>query len=122
MTSLTYRATRDGCTIAVLKGELDIAFAPVLREQLLSRLRPAASRLIVDLSAVRYADASGFAVLVGSGRRAALLGGWLRLAAPSLQVARALSATGVNRHFSIFSTVHAAISDHLELREGAAAA
>jgi anti-sigma B factor antagonist len=76
--------TERGYVIAALRGDLDIASAPALREQLLSLLRPAASQLIIDLSAVDYADASGLAVLVGTGRRARLLGGFLRLAAQSI--------------------------------------
>ncbi len=94
----------------MVRGNLDIEAAPALRERLLGLLRPDASRLIIDLSAVGYADASGFAVLVGSGRRADLLGGWLRLASLPPEVARILSATGVNRHFAIFPTVQAAIT------------
>ena len=107
--SLPSRADRGGYVIAALSGKLGIASAPVLREQLLSLLR-AASHLIIDLSAVEHADASGLAVLVGSGRRAGLLGGSLRLAAPSLEVARVLSATGMNQHLEIFPTVRAAIT------------
>ena len=106
---LPCRADRGGYVITALSGELGIASAPALREQLLSLLR-AASHLILDLSAVEHADASGLAVLVGSRRRARLLGGSLRLAAPSPQVTRALSATGLNQHFDIFPTVQAAIT------------
>jgi hypothetical protein len=47
---------------------------------------------------------------VGSQRRARLLGGSLRLAAPSPQVTRALSATGLNQHLDTFPTVRAAIT------------
>jgi anti-sigma B factor antagonist len=107
--SLTSRTDRGGYVIATLRGKLGIASAPALREQLLSLLR-AASHLIIDLSAVEHADASGLAVLVGSGRRARLLGGSLRLAAPSPEVARVLSATGLNQHLDIFPTVRAAIT------------
>jgi len=107
---LSCRAEHDGYVVAALTGELDIASAPALREQLLSLLRPAASRLIIDLSAVGYADASGLAVLVSSGRRAGLLGGSLRLAAPSPEVARVLSVTGLNQHLDIFPTVQDAIT------------
>jgi anti-anti-sigma factor len=107
--SLSSRAEHDGYVVA-LRGELDIASAPALREQLLSLLRRASSRLIIDLSAVEYADASGLAVLVSSGRRAGLLGGSLRLAAPSPAVATVLSATGINQHLDIFPTVQAAIT------------
>jgi anti-anti-sigma factor len=107
--SLTSRADRGGYVIAALRGELGIASAPALRGQLRTLLR-AASHLIIDLSAVEDADASGLAVLVGSGRRARLLGGSLRLAAPSPAVARVLSATGLNQHLAIFPTVRAAIT------------
>jgi anti-sigma B factor antagonist len=98
----------DGCTIATLRGDLDVACTPVLREQLLAVLRPGASRLIVDLSRVSFCDASGLAVLVRTGRRAALLGGTLRLVAPSPAVDVALRLSGLLAHFDIFPTVMAA--------------
>ena len=107
--SLFSRTDRGGYVIAALGGELDIASAPALREQLLRLLRTA-SHLIIDLSALEHADASGLAVLVGTRRRARLLGGSLRLAAPSPEVARVLSATGLNQHLDIFPTVRAAIA------------
>jgi anti-sigma B factor antagonist len=113
---LTSRADRGGYVIAALSGELGIASAPALRDQLLSLLR-AASHLIIDLSAVEHADASGLAVLVGSRRRARLLGGSVRLAAPSPEVARVLSATGLNQHLDIFPTVRAAITGQPRLPE-----
>ena len=106
---LTSRTNRGGYVIAALSGDLGIASASALREQILNLLR-AASHLIIDLSAVEHADASGLAVLVGSGHRARLLGGSLRLAAPSPEVARVLSATGMNQHLDIFPTVRAAIT------------
>ena len=106
----TARSAHRGPVIVTLAGDLDIMSAPVLREQLLNLLRPAASRLIIDLSAVGYADASGLAVLLGSQRRAELLGGTLRLAAPPPEVARTLAATGMSRHFDVYLTVQAAIA------------
>ncbi len=102
--------TEDAHTIAALSGELDIACAPALREQLLGLLRPAASRLVIDLSQVSYADASGLAVLVGTGRRAGLLGGYMRLAAPTPGVANVLRITGLHLRLDIFPTVQAAIT------------
>ena len=114
--SLPSRTDRGGYVIAALRGELGIASAPALREQLLSLLR-AASQLIIDLSAVEHADASGLAVLVGSGRRARLLGGSLRLAAPSPEVTKVLAASGLNQHLDIFPTVRAAITGQPRLPE-----
>ena len=98
-----------GVTIAELSGELDIACAPALREQLLGLLRPGSSRLVIDLSLVSHTDASGLAVLVGTARRARLLGGSLRLAAPTPAMTKALRAAGLDMQLDIFPTVQSAI-------------
>jgi anti-anti-sigma factor len=100
--------TEDGIAIAELAGELDLARAPALREQLLGLLRPGSSRLILDLSRVSFCDASGLAVLVGTGHLARRLGGFQRLAAVSPEVARVLNLTGLHRHLPVFATVQAA--------------
>jgi anti-anti-sigma factor len=115
---VTSRAERDGCVIAVLRGGLDITSAPALREKLLGLLRPGASRLIVDLSAVGSADGSGFAVLVGARRRAGLLGGWLRLASPAPEVAGVLSATGLAASPARRSPARQAAPSVVSLRAG----
>ncbi|MGH3400379.1 MAG: STAS domain-containing protein [Streptosporangiaceae bacterium] len=107
--AVTFRA-ECGYTIAALTGKLDLAAAPALREQLWRILRPAASRLVIDLSAVSHADVSGLTVMVGTGRRARLLGGFLRLAAPAPAVTGTLQETGLSRHFDVYPTVGAAIS------------
>lgn len=121
--TLTVRTEQRGLLIIKLAGKLDITSAPALREQLLGLLRPAASQLVIDLSAVRYADASGLAVLVGTQRRAVLLGGALRLAAPPPEVASVLAVSGLGRHLDIYPTVRAAIAGwHLGERAPAAAA
>jgi anti-anti-sigma factor len=103
-----FTQTVGGITIAELTGELDIASAPTLREQLLSLLRPGSSRLVIDLSKVSFADASGLAVLVSTARRARLLGGFVRLAAVSPQSGQVLHITGLDRNLAIFPTVQAA--------------
>jgi anti-anti-sigma factor len=102
--------TAGDVTIAELAGELDIASAPALREQLLGLLRPGSSQLVVDLSKVSFCDASGLAVLVGTGRRARLLGGYLRLAAVSPMVGEALRITGLHRNLATFPTAQAAVT------------
>jgi anti-anti-sigma factor len=102
-------SSQAGYTVAAISGDLDIAGVPALREQLLGVLGPHANRMIIDLSGVTFCDASGLAVLVGVDRRAQLLDGVLRLAAPALPVARVLRLTGLDLHFRIFATLRAAI-------------
>ena len=108
--TLTVATGGDGLVIVTLGGELDIVPTPAVRERLLSLLRPGVSRLVIDMSALRYADASGLAVLVSTQRRAVLLGGALRLAALQPAVARVLAATGLSRHLDTYPTVQAAIA------------
>jgi anti-anti-sigma factor len=100
--------TELGYVVGSLSGELDIASTPLLREQLRDLLE-SSSRLIIDLSAVTGADTSGLAVLVGTGHRAELLGGFLRLAAPRPEVAELLRATGLDQKLDIFPTAQAAL-------------
>jgi len=59
-----------------------------------ARLQP----VFIDLSKVSLGDASGLAVLVGIGRRARLLGGFMRLAAVSPQADRVLHITGLHQN------------------------
>ena len=101
--------SKGGYTVVTISGELDIASAPVLREQLLGLLRPGASRIVIDLSGVIFCDASGLAVLVGASRRAGLLDGVLRLAAPTPLTATVLRLTGLDSRFEIFATVPEAV-------------
>lgn len=107
---------RNGYTIAELSGELDIACVPTLREQLLGVLRPDAGHLVVDLSRVTFCDASGLAVLIGIGRRAALLGGVLRLVAPAPSVMAVVHTLGLHRKLDIFSSVLAATTGSASTR------
>jgi anti-sigma B factor antagonist len=103
--------TAPGETVAALEGDLDIASVPAVRERLLSLLRPGACRLVIDMSAVRYADASGLEVLVSTRRRAVLLGGTLRLAALRPEVAKVLIVAGLSRHLGTNPSVRAAVAD-----------
>jgi len=108
LASLTW--TERGYLVAVLSGGLDGTRATALREQLLRMLRPASSRLVLDLSLVSHVDAVGLAVLVGTERRARLLGGSLRLAAVKPAVGMAVRAAGLDRLLEIFPTVQSAVS------------
>jgi anti-sigma B factor antagonist len=86
-----------GRIIISLRGGLDFAAAPALRVHLIEVLRCSTDLLILDLSHVTSCDA----VLIGTQRRAGLLGIAVRLVAPSFPVSKALGATGLKRNFMI---------------------
>jgi len=103
-------APPNGRTIVRLRGALDIDAAPDLRERLIGVLHRDAGLLVLDLSRVLSCDASGLAVLVGTQRRARLLGTVVRLAAPSLPVTKLLRSTGLDRSFAIYPDLSGALA------------
>ena len=96
-------------TVAKLRGDLDIAAAPALRERLLGLLSPGVRLLIIDLSGVSFCDTAGLAVLIGTQRRARARGITVRLAAPGRQVAELLHDTGLDRTLTICATLAGAL-------------
>jgi anti-sigma B factor antagonist len=99
-----------GRTIIRLGGALDLAAAPALRERLIGVLHQGTGLLILDLSCVLSCDVSGLAVLIGTQRRARLLGGGVLLAAPSLPVVQLLRSTGLDRNFTIYPDLSGALA------------
>jgi anti-anti-sigma factor len=97
-------------TIVRLRGALDVAAAPTLRERLIGVLHPGMSLLVLDLSRVPSCDQAGLAVLIGTQRRARLLGIIVRLAAPSLPVAKLLRLTGLDRSFTVCPDLRRALA------------
>ncbi len=73
-------------------------------------LHRGANPLIIDLSRVPSCDSAGLAVLIGTQRRARLLGSDMLLAAPSPAVAELLRSTGLHRHFTIYPDIPAALA------------
>jgi anti-anti-sigma factor len=92
-------------TLVKVRGDLDIATAPALRERLVAALRPRTGPLILDLSGVSFCDAAGLAVLIGTQRRAAARGIVMLLAAPGPRLYALLEFTGLDRSLSVHQTV-----------------
>ena len=97
-------------TIVRLRGALDVAAAPALRERLIGILHPGMSLLVLDLSRVPSCDPAGLAVLIGTQRRARLLGTNMRLLAPSLPVTNLLRLTGLDLSLTIWSDLRGALA------------
>ena len=98
-------APPGGRSIVRLCGALDAAAAQELRERLIDVLNRGASPLILDLTHVPSCDAAGLAVLIGTQRRARLLGSVVLLAAPCSSVAKILRSAGLHRRFTIYPDV-----------------
>ena len=101
MTRLAIAVERhENATLVVLRGDLDVATAPDLRECLVKVIGEG-ERIVVDLEAVGFLDSAGLGILVGGLKRARTHGGELELVCTSGEVLKPLEITGLDRVFTI---------------------
>jgi anti-sigma B factor antagonist len=103
-------ARLDDRVIVSIAGEIDLDTAPTLREELLRVLSNGPLHLILDMAKVSFLDSSGLGVLVGTLRRARMLGGTVSIAAPIRQVLEVLEITGLDAVFPVHDTVDDAVA------------
>ena len=89
----------DGDTV-IVRGEIDMATAPELRDLLNELVDGGSTRILLDCRGLDFLDSSGIGVLVAIRKR---LGedGALTLEAPPAHVRKVLDLTGVSAHVAI---------------------
>lgn len=92
-------------TAVALRGQLDVATAPLLRQELLETHHAGAAAIVIDLAGVEYLDSMGLGVLVGALKRARAHGGRLVIAGPTPHVQRALELSRVAEIIEIVDRV-----------------
>jgi anti-sigma B factor antagonist len=95
-------------TVVAVRGEVDVATAPRLREQLIALVAQGETRLVVDLEAVDFLDSTGLGVLIGALKRVRLAGGDLSLVCTHARILKVLEITGLTQVFAVHPTVDAA--------------
>jgi anti-sigma B factor antagonist len=101
MTDLSIGVERgEAATLVVLRGDLDLATAPELRECLV-KVIDEGERVVIDLEAVGFLDSAGLGILVGGLKRARTRGGELELVCTGQDVLKPLEITGLDRVFTI---------------------
>jgi anti-sigma B factor antagonist len=91
--------TAGGDTV-IVRGEIDMATAPQLRDLLNELVDGGSTRILLDCRALDFLDSSGIGVLVAVRKR---LGedGALTLESPPAHVRKVLDLTGVSAHVAI---------------------
>lgn len=91
----------DGICTLVLKGELDMASAPGLRERLLDLFAGGVRQVVIDLAELTYVESVGLGVLVGALKRYRAAAGDLQLRGPRGQVSEVLELTSLAQVFRV---------------------
>jgi anti-sigma B factor antagonist len=107
--NVTERELRPGCRDIQIEGELDLAVAGQLDEVLTTAVEQC-ERVLVGLERCDFIDSSGIAVILRAHNRMEEGGNRLAVYAPSDQVLRVLSMTGLTNNGLVFDTVSEALS------------
>jgi len=101
---------RSPFVVVAVRGEVDIATAPKLREKLVELASQGAQQVVVDLEGVEFLDSTGLGVLIGGMKRLRGLDGDLSLVCTQPRILKVFEITGLNRAFAIHETVDAAVA------------
>lgn len=88
----------NGRTTFVPRGELDLATAPELEEQVLGAIRAADREVVLDLRELTFMDSTGVRTIVAAHQEAERSGAALRLVRPPREssVARVIEISGID--------------------------
>ncbi len=102
----------DGVVVCTIVGELDVATAPKLRQELvrLASAQGPAPRVVIDLAGVDFLDSTGLGVLLGGLKRVRSHGGQLALARAEPQVLKVFEVTRVIEILPVHDELDAALA------------
>lgn len=95
--------------VVAVRGEIDVATAPRLRDQLVRPDVAGARKVVVDLTGVSFVDSTALGVLVGAYRRLRESGGELRLVVTEPRILKVFEITDLVRVFPITDSVEEAV-------------
>lgn len=98
---------QDGWSVLQVGGEIDVATAPRLREQLIKLVNEERFRIVVDLEGVDFIDSTGLGVLIGARKRVRLHEGDVKLVCNEPRIVKVFEITGLDQVFQI----HGSLSD-----------
>jgi anti-anti-sigma factor len=103
--------TRGSAVVVSVRGELDLATVPVLRDRLdtVGEVSDSPSPLVVDLSAVTFIGSAGLALLVDLHNKCTDRGTPMALVATGSVVPRAIQVTALDQVFAMHDSVEDAI-------------
>jgi anti-sigma B factor antagonist len=101
---------RDGWQVVAVTGEVELATAPRLRQQVVSLVGAEAVHVVLDLSRVDFIDSVGLGVVVGALKRTRAGGGDLRVVAPQARVRSLFAVTRLDEIIEVLDCVDDAVA------------
>ena len=99
----------DGAAVLAVRGEVDVATAPRLREHVVDAVSNGYRYIVLDLDGVEFLDSTGLGVLVGALKRVRTHEGELHFVCTQPRILKVFDITGLDRVLSIHTTVAGAL-------------
>jgi anti-sigma B factor antagonist len=100
----------DGLLRVAVRGEVDMATAPQLRESLYDAVDRSAGPVIVDLLAVTFIDSTALGVLIGALERSKARDAELRVVLNEARLVKIFEITGLTELFPLFPSIAEAVA------------
>jgi anti-sigma B factor antagonist len=94
----------DRAAVIVVGGELDLASAPALEEELNRAATTGADLVIVDLRELEFIDSTGLGLLIKANRHAEAAGRRFAIVRGQSQVQRLLGVTGIEQRLTLVNS------------------
>ena len=101
---------QGGAMVLSAHGEIDVATAPLLRQEIVEIASAGSGPLVIDLEGVDFLDSTGLGVIVSGLKRFRTLGGDVLLVSTRPGILRVFEITGLTQVFAIHATVAAAVA------------
>lgn len=96
---------RDGCAVLSVSGEVDLATAPQLRQQLVDLVADGHRLIVVDMTGTEFLDSTGLGALVVGLKRLRAHDGEMRVVCTTARVRKVFELTHVDRVLPLFESV-----------------
>lgn len=100
----------DTWSVIEVAGEIDVATAPRLREQVIALVNRGHHRLIVSLEGVDFIDSTGLGVLISGLKRVRTHGGDFALVCTEPRILKVFEITGLLQVFVVHDSVADAVA------------
>ena len=103
-------STRGDWSVVAVGGEIDVATAPRLREQLITLVNDGRHHIVVDLEHVDFIDSTGLGVLISGLKRVRMHDGRFALVCTEPRVLKVFEITGLLAVFAVHDSVDEAVA------------
>ncbi len=100
----------DGVRVVVVRGELDIATSPQVRELLADAPMDEARPLVIDLARCEFIDSTGLAALLHGAKPAQNGETRVAIVCPDGNVRRMLELTAIDKSIPVFGSLEQAVT------------